>query len=47
MISKEQLESEKDFGEWLNSIKFVDEDGNVMPTILEDDDSDDPEGDRG
>ncbi len=46
MISEKQLKSEKDFGEWLNSIEFIDEEGIVSPLILEDDDSDDPEGDR-
>lgn len=40
-------DSEKEFSEWLESITFVDEDGNVLPVILEDDDSPDPENDRG
>ncbi len=39
--------SEIEFSEWLESISFVDEDGNVLPVILEDDDSPDPENDRG
>jgi len=48
---KRQIEnislSEKDFIDYLNSITFVDKDGNVLPTVLSEDDSDDPENDRG
>lgn len=40
-------EKEKEFNEWLESITFVDKEGNPSPHVLEDDDSDDPEGDRG
>ena len=39
-------ESEKDFNAWLNSIEFVDKDGKIIPPVLTDDESDDPEGDR-
>jgi len=40
-------ESEKNFKDWLESIVIVDKYGNPLPDTLEDDDSDDPEGDRG
>ena len=43
MISKEQLEKEKAFNEWLDSIKFIDENGMVVPAVLTKDESDDPE----
>ena len=38
--------SEKDFNEWLESIEFVDKDGELMDLSLEEDESDDPEFDR-
>ena len=37
---------EKKFRNWLESISFVDSAGEVIPPILEDDNSEDPEGDR-
>ena len=40
-------ESELAFNDWLESISFVDEKGNVLPVILEKDTSPDPELDRG
>lgn len=39
-------EKEKEFNDWLNSIEFVDEKGNISEAKLTDDESDDPEGDR-
>lgn len=39
-------DNEKDFNDWLQSIKFVDKDGKVILTKLEKDNSDDPENDR-
>jgi hypothetical protein len=39
-------ESEDRFNAWLDSIEFVDEEGNVIDYELTDDISDDPEGDR-
>jgi len=47
MIDEEQQSKEKDFNGWLDSISFIDENGNVMMSILNDDVSDDPEDDRG
>ena len=44
---EERTESEKDFSEWLESIKFVDENGQLLPEELTEDTSDDPENDRG
>lgn len=41
-----RLEEEQDLNEWLNSIEFVGENGKIIPHILEEDNSDDPEGDR-
>jgi len=38
---------EKKFRDWLESIVFVDKDGKPLPVILTDDESDDPENDRG
>ncbi len=38
---------EEDFNAWLDSIKFVDKDGNVISSVLTKDTSPDPEGDRG
>ncbi len=40
-------EREKDFNDWLQSITLIDEDGRPASMDLEDDTSDDPEGDRG
>lgn len=40
-------QSEQEFNTWLESITFVDDAGNVLPVLLTDDISDDPEGDRG
>jgi len=44
MIDKE---SEDNFNAWLDSIEFVDEDGLDIDYELSEDESDDPEGDRG
>ncbi len=44
---EKQRESENEFDLWLASISFVDNKGKVLPTKLEDDESSDPEGDRG
>lgn len=45
---KTREQSEADFSEWLHSIKFIDKDGNVVEyDELPEDDSPDPEGDRG
>jgi hypothetical protein len=44
--AEEMLKSEIEFDAWLASITFVDDSGTVLPTILEDDESTDPEGDR-
>lgn len=38
---------DQEFNEWLESISFVDEEGTVLPVELQEDDSEDPEGDRG
>jgi len=40
-------EADYEFGEWLKCIRFVDKNGKLLPQELLDDDSDDPEGDRG
>ena len=37
---------EEEFNKWIESIEFVDRNGDVMPTKLEEDESDDPYGDR-
>ncbi len=39
-------EEELDFNAWLASIEFVDDESKLMPTVLTDDESEDPEGDR-
>lgn len=39
-------QSEKEFNEWIESISFVNDEGNVLPVELTDDETDDPEGDR-
>jgi hypothetical protein len=39
--------SEEEYINWLESIAFVDERGRELPVVLKDDDSPDPEGDRG
>jgi len=44
---RKQRKKEKGFREWIESIEFVDDDGKVVPPELEDDDSPDPENDRG
>jgi hypothetical protein len=41
-----QEQSEREFNAWLDSIDFVDKNGNASPAILTDDESDDVEGDR-
>ena len=46
MLNYVDEEGEKEFGDWLESITFVDEDGKPLPTVLTKDESDDPEGDR-
>ena len=38
---------EIEFKDWLNSIEFVDEKGNIVTPELTEDDSPDPENDRG
>lgn len=38
--------SEKSFNDWMESISFVDKNFKPLPVVLEDDDSDDLEGDR-
>ncbi|MFC1896657.1 hypothetical protein ACFL0Q_08395 [Thermodesulfobacteriota bacterium] len=47
MISEDRLKRGKEFNGWLESIVFVDKDGVPLPVVLADDESDDPEGDRG
>jgi hypothetical protein len=37
---------EAEFSTWLQSIKFVDDEGVVVPMVLQDDDSEDPDNDR-
>lgn len=37
---------EKEFNAWLASIRFVDSDNKLLPVVLTDDESGDPEGDR-
>lgn len=46
MISKELEKRERDFNEWMDSIRFVDKDGNLIPSVLTKDNSEDPEGDK-
>lgn len=48
MKKKEETrrQSEETFAEWLESIHFLDEHGNVVEPKLEPDDSPDPDGDR-
>ena len=41
-----EKKNEKDFREWLRSISFVDKKGKVLPIILTEDTSPDPEHDR-
>ena len=38
--------AEQDFNEWVDSIKFIDKDGNVVPPVLTDDETEDFDGDR-
>ncbi len=40
------LDNEDEFNNWIDSIEFVDKDGKIIQFTLEDDDSEDPEGDR-
>lgn len=40
------IEEEFEFNEWLDSIEFVNREGVISRSVLRDDDSDDPEGDR-
>lgn len=40
------VDEEVEFGKWLDSIEFIDDDGKLLKTVLSDDSSDDPEGDR-
>ena len=44
MIDKE---TEKDFGQWLESIVLVDAENKPLPVVLTADESSDPEDDRG
>lgn len=46
MTAPHEKQSEQDFNEWLESIQFVDEEGNPLPTELTEDDSEDPDNDR-
>lgn len=39
-------DSEKEFGEWLDSIEFIDKSGSVVEAELTEDTTPDPEGDR-
>jgi hypothetical protein len=45
-MSSPDARSESNFNNWLDSINFIDEDGDIVPHELLDDDSPDPEGDR-
>lgn len=38
--------AEQDYIDWLNSIEFIKKNGQVLPTKLVEDTSDDPENDR-
>lgn len=40
-------EKEIEFNEWLESIEFIDAEGRVISAVLEEDDSEDPDNDRG
>ena len=46
MLGEDLVQKEDDFNGWLDSIEFVNDDGNVVLVVLEKDESDDPEGDR-
>ena len=46
-MALEGEEATEAFNLWLNSIEFIDEDGEIVPHKLTKDESDDPEGDRG
>jgi hypothetical protein len=46
MARAEDNKSEKEFNAWLDSIRFVDGQGQVVDHKLTDDISEDPEGDR-
>lgn len=41
-----QKESEKSFNGFLASVRYIDDENNVVPLVLTDDESSDPEGDR-
>ena len=41
----ENSEEEIDFNAWIDSVNFVDKDGQTLITVLSQDTSDDPEGD--
>jgi hypothetical protein len=47
MPDVERAKSEREFNQWLDSIDFVDNTGRVVPPELTEDESSDPEGDRG
>ena len=40
------MKSEIEFNRWLESIKFIDKKGEILPIVLKKDKSSDPEGDR-
>lgn len=40
------MPDEKKYQAWIESIEFVDDDDKIIPPVLTDDESDDPEGDR-
>ena len=44
---KEVFKGENELIAWYNSIEFVDKEGNMVESVLTEDKSDDPEGDRG
>ena len=46
MKIEEEKQKEDEFNGWLDSIEFMDEQGKVIPVLLTDDVSDDPERDR-
>jgi len=46
MTSYVKTEAEQRFQDWLYSIEFVDENRKLIPLVLEDDDSLDPDNDR-
>lgn len=46
-MSSIDWESENSLDNWLRSIEFQNEIGEILPIILGEDESEDPEGDRG